>query len=39
MPSGCNSRNTSVATAASTRTPPNAMHERVPWLICAPRQL
>ena len=38
MPSGCNNRNTSVATAAPTRTPPNAMHARVPWFRCAPRQ-
>ena len=40
MPSGRNSRNTSVATAASTRMPPNAMHQFfVPWLRRAPRQL
>ena len=37
-PSGLSSRSTSSATAASTRTPPKAMHGRVPWLMCAPRQ-
>ena len=39
MRSGRKSRNTSVATAASTRMPPNAMHQLVPWLRRAPRQL